>query len=147
MSADLITWLRAQLDEDEQVAREASCGPWRADVKYARVVRPYSDPLGVNVGEFGIAEVYGSLMHDGRAVLTAAHISRWDPARVMLDVAAQRRIIDAYADAIHMHRAMSETDDDGKWDWLFKEEALEGVVKILALPYAYRAGYREEWKP
>lgn len=75
------------------------------------------------------------------------HIARWDPARVLAEIDAKRRIIVAYMDAVHMYRVMSETDDDGKWDWLFKEEALEGVVKLLALPYADREGYREEWRP
>lgn len=39
---------------------------------------------------------------------------------MLAEVDAKRRILDLYVDAGRMHRLMDETDDDGKWDWLFK---------------------------
>lgn len=128
---DLTTFLRACLDDDERVARKCAPGPW------VILGEPRESYV---VSAAGVAVALGWLRD-------AAHIARWDPARVLAEIDAKRRIIDAYMDAVHMHQAMSETDDDGKWDWLFKEESLEGVVKLLALPYADLESYREEWRP
>jgi hypothetical protein len=58
----------------------------------------------------------------------AEHIARWDPARVLAEVNAKRRILD---EAV---RLMSY---DGEFQFL----------ELLALPYADRPGYREEWRP
>lgn len=139
---DLVTWLRQQLDDDERVARAATSAPWIHHVA--------PDPSGPDhtllTGEHGVISV-GFMQDDPIRPADAEHIARHDPAQVLAEVDAKRRILDAYVDAVRMERLMDETDDDGKWDWLFKSEALEGAVKLLALPYADRPGYREEWRP
>jgi hypothetical protein len=58
----------------------------------------------------------------------ADHIVRWDPARALAEVDAKRRILD---------EAIRLMGYDGEFQFL----------EMLALPYADRAGYREEWRP
>ena len=137
MSDDLITWLRAQLDEDERVAREASGDPW---VTGTSVGYPYSRP----------GDVY-AIAHDGTAARIAMgtrcgpdisaeqssdHIARHDPARVLAEVEAKRRILN-WLD-------MAE-------DWMFDKSYggqpdCDTVRSLLALPYADRAGFMEDWR-
>lgn len=131
---DLITWLRAQLDDDERVAHECLQAP--------------ADRLGVQLGTYR-----WEAREDGvwcRNYLVAprvsdedgAHIARWDPARVLAEVEAKRRIIERYEDclarqedpdysSIAAHGQAAEYED-----W---------VIPALAQPYAGRPGWREEW--
>lgn len=92
MSADLVTWLRAQLDEDERVARA-----WL----------PLGNPTEAD----------------------RDHIARHDPIRVLAEVDAKRRILDAITRIDISHVAARD------------------LVAMLALPYAQREGYLEEWAP
>ena len=109
---DLVTWLRAQLDEDERYAREARPGPWTADGGMVYVNHPTDEV--VNYTE------------------SAEHIARWDPARVLREVEAKRKIID------ELERCGPTTDGHA---------GLRFAVQCLALPYADRSGYRDEWRP
>lgn len=96
---DLITWLRAQLDEDERAARA-----WM----------PFGTPTAAD----------------------REHIARHDPARVLAEVDAKRRILDECESAIRKSAPRSNLNDLG---WT--------VLRPLALPYADRPGYRDEWRP
>ena len=59
------------------------------------------------------------------------HIARWDPARVLAECEAKRRIVEQLAPIAE------ET-----WD-----VDLGRVLKLLALPYADHPDYRQEWRP
>jgi hypothetical protein len=132
---DLITWLRTQLDDDERVAREATQGKWRwADpggpVKMALVAGTW--PIEQMVVPSRTPDVYPS-HHD------AEHIARWDPARVLAEVDAKRRIM--------AHIGMVALSP---WQIKLPEgylEDLDRILRFLALPYADREGYRDEWRP
>ncbi len=136
MTDDLITWLRAQLDEDERVAREAGTGRW--------VDR------GGNVVSAGLAD--GDFGHLGYWVASAsfacegeaegmdeshtAHIARHDPARVLAEVVAKRRIVNSFAaSSVPLTTRTAEF------------AVVRMVLKLFALPYADRPGYRAEWAP
>ncbi len=67
----------------------------------------------------------------------AAHIARHDPARVLADVAAKRRIMDLHAighDPCDAHDASFESIPCD-------------TMRLLALPYAEHESYRPEWAP
>jgi hypothetical protein len=99
---DLVTWLRAQLDDDERVARVVMAEP----------------------GGFYIeAET-----DDTNVMTIGAHVYRWTPKRVLAEVDAKRRMVD---EAIRLESYGSEFQ----------------FLKMLALPYADRPGYRDEWRP
>ncbi|WP_346536961.1 DUF6221 family protein [Micromonospora sp. DPT] len=59
-------------------------------------------------------------------------------ARVLAEVDAKRRIIDKY----ELWSDEKFPDSNGGY-----ASALADVLSMLALPYADRPGYRDEWKP
>lgn len=124
---DLIIWLRAQLDEDEQTALVAIEGPWR--------VEPMRDfHFGVVSSETGFEG------EDDQLAITnlqtdAEHICRHDPARVLREVVAKREIITVCAAAIGGNvnpGAMGNA---------------EFILQLMGVPYSDRSGYCEEWRP
>jgi hypothetical protein len=82
---DLIARLRAQLDEDEQFAAEASQSPWRCEDNFVENLD------GGTVARFEI---------EANARFAAAN----DPARELRDIAAKRKIVELCA---------TETDETG----------------------------------
>ena len=69
-----------------------------------------------------------------------------DSGRFLAEVDARRRILRLYENALGTHRSGSislrnRTQDEAAVD------VLGEAIKALALPYADRAGYREEWRP
>jgi hypothetical protein len=56
------------------------------------------------------------------------HIARWDPARVLAEVEAKRKILSMYE------------------DYTAERRHLGPVIWALAQPYAGRPGWREEWR-
>lgn len=122
---DLVEFLRARLKEDLDWAtmakNQSGSGDWEPEVgenapTLARV-RIGHDRFFESIGEEGFA---------------VEHIARHDPARVLREVEAKRRIVD---DFTHW-----QPHDPGF-------DALEPVVRLLALPYADHEDFREEWKP
>lgn len=115
---ELIAFVRQQLDEEAEDAQAladlfAAGGAW-----VARGI----EVLGVAVTE--------SSAH-------ARHITRWDPARVLAEVEAKRRILDLWSSS----DATAEFPNfDGG-----HATALEDVIGIMAQPYAGQPGWREEW--
>jgi hypothetical protein len=130
---DLVTWLREQIDEDEQVARRADHAdpaPWCTE-GHERDARVLTYTGGVFHGSSG----------DMRLAV-AEHIARHDPARVLREVKAKRRILDGIASRL------DEDEDDHRWEGADAETdgMASTVLRLLALPYADRPGYRDEWR-
>jgi hypothetical protein len=124
---DLVQWLRDQLDEDERIAR-------RAGDSFRQI-----GETGVIVATEGDrAEECASANWAG----VAEHIVAHDPARVLREIDAKRRIVERYERAMENRRA--HPDDLASAGALL---ALHGAVNLLALPYVDRPGYREEWAP
>ncbi|MGC5033063.1 DUF6221 family protein [Micromonospora sp. DT229] len=119
----LIAWLRQQLDDDERIAtaaRQAAPGTWAGMHRDVHAIDPQA----------------GSTSH----VLTAdtgalaVHAARHHPDRVLRDVAANRRILDLYDVSTD-----EQLSPDG---W----ELMKHTVRALALTYADRPGYLDEWR-
>lgn len=70
---------------------------------------------------------------DGSAFIERLGIDRW-----LAEVDAKRRILDRCGEA---YREQGIYGEDGQ------EQLAEDVLRLLALPYADRPGYREEWRP
>lgn len=90
---DLIAFFQARLDEDERVAQVASPGPW--------VLEGVGDdaedgvPGELTTGGFRIALV-GDRQHShegGMLEIDARHMTHHHPARVFIEIAADRAII------------------------------------------------------
>lgn len=112
MTDDLITWLRAQLDEDEVAAFDASA-EWQAEASH----------------------LWAETTEEA-----AAHIRRHDPARVLAEVEAKRRIVDE-----HKHVGLDASAGPTRTCWRCNSFDWCPTLRLLALPYADRSGYREEW--
>lgn len=59
------------------------------------------------------------------------HIARWDPARVLAEVDAKRRQLDAF----------DEYGTHDTWD------LIDTTLRLLAIPYAGHPDYQKEWAP
>ncbi|WP_020116792.1 DUF6221 family protein [Streptomyces canus] len=138
---ELVRWLGEQFDEDERIARAAPPGPWLGtdaeDVGAWSVYDPewliasatvytHNQPMG---GKRGPGYIDASA--------TTAHIAEWDPARVLAEIDAKRDLL-VFAKGIHDHH---ETFTTGVY------ARLEKTLRLYALAYKERPGYREEWRP
>lgn len=132
---DLVAFLRARLNEDERAAQSAAsvcgCHPeapsWSfddeaTDGRIVLVDEPHPRTRR-KIGRRWNGSYEGLFM--------AQHVVRHDPARVLREVAAKRRIVDRYA-------WLREHGDTGDAAW---------VLPLLALPYADHPDYRPEWAP
>lgn len=138
MSDDLVTWLRAQLDNDEAHAQKdlyllnnaKSGGQWRAHLgtNVASEVRTIDGELVAKTQHQDDAMVIARLVNKGRA----RAIER------LAEVEAKRRLLDQFALRRQAVLGIDGCQTGGVWD---------DLLRLLALPYAERDGWREEWRP
>lgn len=151
--SDLVAFLRARLDEDERIAQAASPGPWSvrtAEDERADIYAPASagliahgfDRSAVAVGEDGTG---------GMSAADAEYIVRWDPARVLAEIAAKRAILD-------LHELVTPHDDDDLAPWRESQPGLQlcrecdwkpfpcPTVRLLAQPYADHPDFDPTWR-
>lgn len=137
---DLVRWLGEQLDEDEAKARAAGGEAWQWEHGYGDMCNDRTCPYGeLATDEAVIMQVHGfDVQQDDRQV--ADHIARHDPARVLREIDAKRKIIAAYAQVA--------ANDVNEVEYAHGyANALGDAVRLLALPYADRPDYRAEWAP
>lgn len=141
---DLVQWLRAQLDEDERIVEVALRyvdADWRWDEEENVALASSLTTSGRQ--EVAItADRWHRLMIEGPGVVM--HVAEHDPARVLREIDAKRRVIAWHRRPTQeefssgRHRTMGCRCYDG-WPCT--------TLRALALPYAGRPGYREEWRP
>lgn len=122
---ELVRWLTACLDEDERIAKAATPGPWEQAGERSEWVS--SDEY------WAVADCSGA----EPARENAQHIAAHDPARVLREIDAKRDLL-VFAKGIHDHHATFTTGVYAR---------LEKTLRLFALAYAGRVGYREEWRP
>jgi hypothetical protein len=163
---ELVAFLRAALDRDEQVALEASrfehderpltpTGEhWQwVETENDRVVPidPMTDGyVGESLDEFRVSlrsvEEYPTseswtlphfVIHTAEEVpaICGVHIARWDPARVLAKVKAERRILDDITRNDYID-GLGNASTDG---------LAHRLLGYLAQSYAGQPGWREEW--
>ena len=130
---DLIAFLRARLDEQERKAREAAQRAERWPVNGTWHLE------GVEHDVVGDEEAYC-------APHNVEHIAANDPAYVLADVDAKRRIIGQMADEAAEGEYWLEYWREGSRPGNNVEVAIWALL-TLALPYADHPDYREEWRP
>lgn len=159
---DLVQFLRARYDEETVLAQRADAvdpSPWRADVSNGR---PSRDQDRHKTGEFWEGQAGMVVDRDGNDLWdcegssalsmtseSAQHTARHHPARVLAEVDAHRKLLDLHSplnvegDAITGCTTCSWRDEmDELWvQWPCP------TLRVLALPYADRPDYREEWRP
>ncbi|MFI1197717.1 DUF6221 family protein [Micromonospora sp. NPDC020750] len=113
---DLVTWLRAQLDDEEATARELL---YRAQQTSLTLKDPKL--LGRYIPDW----------HDWPDVETMCR-------QRIAELAASGRLLKQFELRGNSVRATVQPSTGGVWD---------DLLRMLALPYADRPGYRSEWKP
>ncbi|HEX6471142.1 MAG TPA: DUF6221 family protein [Streptosporangiaceae bacterium] len=142
MTADLVAFIRARLDEDEAIATAAAeqhqgSATWRADLMVDHIHGEgasmtldlgrtvVDDTLNVEPGEIG-------LTHS-----EIRHIALHDPAPVLRQVEAMRRVVDACEPD---HRDAMESGDDST-------ALATDALRLLASIWSDHPDYRAEWRP
>ncbi|GAA3956909.1 hypothetical protein GCM10022384_07530 [Streptomyces marokkonensis] len=147
---ELVQWLRAQLDEDERTARAAS---WTDDANVWHAEPSPFDTRGAgqrwyveDAMEDGVVSHVDPRASDDEGV--ARHVAEWDPARVLREIDAKRQMLDLHR-PVHRRSTGSggETIEDCQVCGHFPAQYPCATLRILALPYADRPGYRMEWRP
>jgi hypothetical protein len=152
---DLAQWLRAQIDEDERIALKsveqaivnlagadaASVANWHVVERTATGTFVATRDQWDRVAE--IVPTYGGAH--------AEHIAEWDPARVLREVDAKRRMIGEVL--------KYEAKIDGEWGCCHEVDEIAAgecpeiqpqdvtALRLLAAVYADRLGYQEAWRP
>jgi hypothetical protein len=145
---ELVRWLGVQLDEDERTARAATwhddAGTWTAHQS------EYDSPRRSERRWFIIDSMDDGVITDvdpeaSQPDGVARHVAEHDPARVLREIDAKRQIIALHhqlEDAQEMLDFCATCDATGKYP-----EYPCTTLRLLALPYADRPGYKETWRP
>lgn len=101
---ELIDKLRAALDEDERVAREVGDATWNVEPWEGDAPAGYRDGAWVRNTETQTAIAAFTKVYPETAIrlCAATHIARHDPARVLRQVAAMRKILEDALAQRHM---------------------------------------------
>lgn len=133
MTDDLVEWLRAQLDEDERIARAADGGTWLYERQYVAVT----------------------------TLAAAEHITIWGPDRVLREVEALRTIVDLHSPrSCYSYTDTGEERIQCEYcaglchsrSGLGCEEPVDALypcdtIRLVAAIFSDRPGYREAWRP
>jgi len=109
----LTEFLLARIAEDEALAQVATPGQWERDSGWSITAPPPEDWSGPYV------------VVETKQRNDAEFIASHNPARILAECEAKRRIVEGLGGLIAQRR----------------------VVRWLALPYADHPDYRPEWKP
>jgi hypothetical protein len=146
MSADLVAWLLERIAEDEQRAQAATAGPWRhnPDKHWRKPGTAWFEEavFAGPAGEDAICVAGTGETDDRQSMADADHIATWDPARVLAECDAKRRIVTEHQSA----RAAADADPSDV-SAKIGAFAFEIAMRAAAVPLADRPGYREEWRP
>lgn len=126
---DLVEFLRARLDEDEAAARRAKPGPWTQDGGSIYAGHPTE-------------EVVDWVYDD-----SWEHIARHDPARVLAEVEAKRRIVELADEASGLDAVVDGEFRVGSRDPVAEPYIGDLILRHLAAPYAGHPDYDARWRP
>jgi hypothetical protein len=132
--SDLVEFLTARLDEDETIALAATPSPWTSHGLPSRDQATIIQDMGrrsITGDPIGAPVVASTYRPGGNA--DAGHIARHDPARVLREVEAKRRIL-AWASDPKMHLE------------LIPEAERYYVLTALAQPYVDHPDHQEAWR-
>ncbi|MFI8330140.1 DUF6221 family protein [Streptomyces filamentosus] len=136
---DLVQFLRARLDEDAELARQAEqVGGAPSWDRAADVLLLPGLQTRRRLADRGVPDALQGAVE--------AHAARHDPARVLAEVDAKREVVNAY------ERMVAEFQDSGpamvSYDRLVGSvSSLRTALEFLALPYADHPDYRDTWRP
>lgn len=123
---DLATFLKVQIHTDAALAREA-LADWKTG--------PDGDEMA------GAVE----------SILIGGHLVRWSPHRVLAECDAKRRIVELHGPVDKYDTDSCRECSDSGWagcvDGHSRVPLPCPTLRLLALLYGDRPGYRPEWRP
>ncbi|WP_200309451.1 DUF6221 family protein [Streptomyces adelaidensis] len=141
---DLVQWLRAQLDEDERIARAATRGPW----------------VQSGIGDYGWTVDFGrpgagvETADTEQGLADADFIAAHNPARVLREIESKRELVKLHSRATlragggAQYFGTTTVCRSCEPDHQFPELSWPcPTLRLLTAPYSGRDGYREEWAP
>ena len=134
--SDLTGFLLARIAEDVAAASLATPGPWWGNDQ------GWEDANGEPI----IQAPYHPIDATSQDV---EHVAKWNPARVLAECEAKRRIVEAHPDGHEPGEAVpfcSTCEPEGPWNPATHRYQCP-TLRLLALPYADHPDYREEWRP
>jgi hypothetical protein len=169
MTDPLVEFLLARNAEDKAVAQSATPGHWKL---WGMSVM--ADQDGTSNVATAVPVAQTAMVVDGRPrTFDAHHIARWDPARVLAECEAKRRMIEDLVGESAEHWGPRE-NPEREWEWCPKVRTREfcahtdlewgpdapcechvewpdykriPLLRYFTLPYADHPDCREEWKP
>lgn len=142
---DLVQFLHARLDEDEQIARRADEEPWRL-----KTLGRHDQAAVSTNATTGLVQLDGA-----RATANGVHIVRHDPVRVLAEVEAKRKLL-ALHEPHQQPGRYSDVNDRATWmmccsmcqvDMVQESDWPCETMRLLALPYADHPNYSKDWRP
>lgn len=138
MSDGLTNFALARIAEVEELARKATGGPWHVEGESGEVV-PWEEPWVAAELDIEVTKYPDGGQPNGsvRSYDDAAHIARWDPARILAECEAKRRLVEHVQD--QWDQPYGEPEPFLPIEWT-------DVLKLLAQPYADHPDFRPEWR-
>jgi len=125
MTVSITEFITARLGEDEQQALSASPGPWHLNAEHDEVI-----------AIDGIEVCTAHALSNNQLRNTARHIARHDPARVLREVAAKRKIVEAASITLDIYSGGST----------FIDFVIE-TLRRLAVAWEDHPDYDQAWRP
>lgn len=134
----LITFIGDRLNEDEHLAKAAGHPTWGWSKFRDHSAFGYDmiEPDGTRKAGYCIAAIW-----DGIHEEQAEYIVRNDPDRTLREIDAKRRML------TDLKKLTDEADSAISGEWAENLGSTRLLLALLALPYAWHADYREEWRP
>lgn len=141
---DLVAFLRERLDEQEARARALPSGPWEwktveDDPQYDELAGPEGESILVSSD----TENFCSWItrHDA----FDAYLQDIQPARMLAEVEAKRRVIAQWEDV--RAQARNPVSVDNFQAARIEQGALSDVLRLFGACYADHPDYKPEWRP
>ncbi|MFF9118288.1 DUF6221 family protein [Streptomyces massasporeus] len=151
---DLVRWLGEQLDEDERITRAAGGAAWE-ELPVSGWV--HTAPLPATEWQ---PPGYDHHVASAPLVEDRAHIVAHDPARVLREIDAKRQVLAKYVKAVERIEELATLCERLKAEGrdtlmpemerataIHRRDVLHEVLRLHALPYVDRPGFRDEWRP
>ena len=149
----LTEFLRARLNEDEAIARKAceyAEASWKLDKDGTTVLwwppEPRVAEMERQKGLPVVSDRWRGQAIESSSHQIAPHIARHDPARVLAEVDANRKLVTAYESAVAAYGA-AEVGTTVNDLMTGSVNSLRYSLQLLALPYAEHPDFKEEWRP
>ncbi|WP_066943501.1 DUF6221 family protein [Streptomyces lushanensis] len=125
-NADLVAFVRARLDEEERIAREAGAESWRCPPELPGEVHDRTGGIAFSVRTRGYDQ----------------HIARQDPAYTLRRIETSRVLLDEYTEV-----AALDTDRPAYDFASGRAVGLGFVVRQMAAEHAGHPDYQVKWLP